>query len=91
MNKIEAAEYEKTMAQILRALEKYNRKIFKLKQNSFTNNQMVTRFYRHAEVDLKQAIEHLKNGYNLHTHHIVNDKEKQNVISSNRFDRERNN
>lgn len=91
MNKVEAAEYEKTVSQLLRCLVKYERKLFKLKQKSFTNNEMVSRFYKCAELDLREAQNHIKHGYNLHTHYIVDNKEKQNIITSNRYEREKSN
>lgn len=77
MTKVEIAEYEKTIAQLQRCLEKYQRKIFKLKQPSFTNNQMVTRFYRNAETDIKDAMHNIKHGYELHKHYIIENKLKQ--------------
>lgn len=67
MNKIELAEYDKTIAQLMRCLAKYERKLFKLKQLNFNNSTMVRNFYRHAESDLKSAQHNIKHAYHLHT------------------------
>jgi hypothetical protein len=54
MNKVELAEYDKTVGQFMRCLAKYERKLFKLKQLNFNNSTMVRNFYRHAESDSKE-------------------------------------
>lgn len=89
MNKVEIAEYEKTIKQILTALKKYERKIFPLKQQTFTNNRQITLFYRNAETDIKDAIRHIGLAYELHKHYILKELEKQNIITSNRYEREK--
>ncbi len=62
--------YNKEVARLQRCIEKYERQIFKLKQISFTKNQMVTRFYRHAELSLREARHQIKHGHDLHKHYI---------------------
>lgn len=70
MTKAEFIEYENKVKMYTRNIERYKRKLFELKQISFTNNQMISRFYKHAEIDLQDAIEHIKHGFELHEHYI---------------------
>lgn len=66
----ELEQYQTAMELLTDNLKECNKILANLKQRSFTNSQMVSRFYRHAEVEIITAIEHLDNGFNLHKHLI---------------------
>lgn len=68
----EAQQYEQAMDLLIDNLKECNKIIANLKQRSFTNSQMVTRFYGRAEVDIVEALLHLENGFELHKNLVDN-------------------